>query len=315
MFRRSLLAATLPWPALAQGEVNRLVVAYPPGAAADGISRLLADAAGRGPLGSTVVENRPGANGNIAAAAVARARPDGRTLLVTLDTTFTVGPHIFPSLGFDPAALEHVALIGSFPLALLVHPGTGIGDLMGFAAAARHRSLLYVSGGVGSPGHLGMEALRLRLGLPPTALEHVPQRGNAEALTELLSGRVQAAMVATGGGGRQMVEEGHLRALATSGEHRDPALPGTATLAEAGLSGLVIRFGYILSVPRGTPEVRKQAWLSLARQVFAEPGPHLQIERFGVWPEVHEGVEAVAWIAGNYDRWGQVARAAGMRTG
>lgn len=308
--RRRAMLAMLPATALAQGEVNRLVVTNPPGAASDAIARLVAEAAARAGLGTTVVENRPGANGNIAAGLVARARPDGRTLLVALDTTFTVGPHVYANLGFDPAALEPVAMLGHFPLTLLVSPGSGIRDIAGLAAATGGQGLLYVSAGAGSPGHLGMEALRLRLGLPASGFTHVPMRGNAEVVAELLAGRVQAGMVAIGGG-VQVVQEGRIRALATAGQSRDPLLPEVPTLAEAGLSDLVVRFGFTLSVPRGTPDAIRAAWLAATHDAFNSGRG--RIAGFGVVPEVLDAAATQAWITQAHGRWGVVAREAGMR--
>ncbi len=315
MHRRTLLAASLASPALAspalaQSDPVRLVVAFPPGAANDAIARLLADAAGRSGIGAAVVENRAGAAGNIAAAFVARARPDGRTLLTTLDATFTVNPHVYPSLGFEPAALEPVAQLGHFPLALLAHPSAGITDMAGFVAAARARSLLYATAGAGSPGHLAMEALRLRLGLAPDRLEQVPMRGNAQAVAELVAGRVPVGILAIGGG-PQFIREGLVRAIATSGTLRDPALPDVPTLAESGLPGFDIRFAFGLWAPRGTPEAAKAPWLTLAREVFASQAA--RITALGVAPEAGDAAALSGWIATQSPRWAEVAREARMR--
>ena len=119
------------------GEPWRVLVNFPPGGLLDGTARLIADRAQReAERVPTVVENRPGAGGNIGAAAAARARPDGRTVLASIDTPFTVNPHLYRDMGFDPAAdLAPVALVSSFPLVLLVHPGSGIADLAGLVAA------------------------------------------------------------------------------------------------------------------------------------------------------------------------------------
>ncbi|MCS6931341.1 MAG: tripartite tricarboxylate transporter substrate binding protein, partial [Acetobacteraceae bacterium] len=252
--RRALLAAAAALPlarAASAQEATRLVAAFPPGAALDGIARILAEEAAQAGLGTTVVENRPGANGNIVGAHVGRARPDGRTLLFTIDTTLSVNPHLYPDLGYDPAGLQPVALAGTFPLALLVHPGSGITTLSGFVAAARARPLFYTSGGNGSPGHLAMEALRAALGIPQERLEHVPQRGNAEAIQDLVSGRVQAGFLAVSGGAG-LVREGRLRPLAISGTRRMALLPEVPTIPEAGgPPGFDIRFAYLLMAPRG----------------------------------------------------------------
>lgn len=314
MRRRAFLASAAATPALAQGEVNRIIVGFPPGASSDGLARLLADAAARGPLGTSVVENRPGAVGNLAAGAVGRARADGRTVLVTIDPTFTINPHVYAAPGFDPAGFEHLALLGHFPLALLVHPGTGITDLAGLAAVARERGLFYSSAGAGSPGHLGMEALRLRLGLPAQALEHAPTRGNSQAVMELLAGRAQIGMLAIGGG-VQVVQEGRVRAIATSGEGPDPALPGVPTLAEAGLPGMVLRFGQLLSAPRGIPEAMRAAWIACARDVFTSTQGRARVEGFGMVAELREGQAAEAWVREGGARWGEVARALALKVG
>lgn len=313
LLRRSLLGTLAAAPALAQtGEVNRLILAFPPGAALDGIARLLADAAPRAGLGATVVESRPGANGNIAAAFVARARPDGRTLLGTIDTGFTVNPHIYPNLGFDPRDLDPVAIIGTYPVTLLVHPSTGIADFAGFVAAARARPGLYVTAGPGSPGHLAMEALRHRLGLPATALEQVPMRGNAQAVAEILSGRVPFAFIAIGGG-PQFIRDGSLRAIATSGRGRDPALPDVPTLQELGLADFEIRYAFMLFAPRGTPEPAREAWSRLAAETFAQPAIRARIEVFGIEADAGDGDAARAWIVRAHAAWGEVARAANLR--
>ncbi len=313
LLRRSLLGAVAASPALAQpAELSRIVVSFPPGAALDAISRLLADAAPRSGLGSTVVENRAGANGNVAAAYVARARPDGRTLLAAIDTTFTVNPHIYPNLGFDPRELEPVAIIGVYPVTLLAHPNTGVTDFAGFVAAVRSRPALYVSAGPGSPGHLAMEALRHRLGLPATALEQVPTRGNAQAVAEILSGRVPFAFIAIGGG-PQFVRDGSLRAIATSGSGRDPALPDVPSLQELGLTGFEIRYAFMLFAPRGTPEAAREGWARLVADTFAQVAVRTRLEGLGIAPEAGGPATAEAWIAGAGPSWGEVVRAAQMR--
>jgi tripartite-type tricarboxylate transporter receptor subunit TctC len=316
--RRTLLAAaaTLPLaPAARAQEAIRLVAAFPPGAALDGIARILAEEAVHAGLGTTVVENRPGANGNIAGGQVARARPDGRTLLFTIDTTLSVNPHLYPDLGYDPAALQPVALAGSFPLALLVHPGTGITTLAELVAAARARPLFYTSGGNGSPGHLAMEALRAALGIPQERLEHVPQRGNAEAIQDLVSGRVQAGFLAVSGGAG-LVREGRLRPLAISGTRRMALLPEVPTIPEAGgPAGFDIRFAYLLMAPRGMDAALVARWAALVPAAFARETVRARLAAWAVEPDAGGPAEAAAWVAEARARWGRVVRESGMRLG
>jgi tripartite-type tricarboxylate transporter receptor subunit TctC len=318
MNRRTLLAAgtALPFARAATAqEAIRLVAAFPPGAALDGIARILAEQAAQAGLGTTVVENRPGANGNIAGGHVARARPDGRTLLFTIDTTLTVNPHLYPDLGYDTAALQPVALAGTYPVALLVNPGSGISTLAEFVAATRSRALFYTSGGNGSPGHLAMEALRAALGIPAERLEHVPQRGNAEAIQDLVSGRVQAGFLAVSGGAG-LVREGRLRPLAISGTRRMALLPDVPTIPEAGgPAGFDIRFAYLLMAPRGLDAALAARWAGLVAAAFARETVRGRLAAWAVEPDVGAAAEAAAWVAAAHERWGRVVRDSGMRLG
>lgn len=314
--RRAVLAglALAPAGALAQpADPLRIVVNFPPGGLLDGTARLLAERAQRGTGTPVVVENRPGAGGNIGAAAVARARPDGRTALASIDTPFTVNPHLYRDLGFDPAQdLEPVALISSFPLALLVHPSAGIAEPAGFIAAARRTPMFYTSAGIGSPGHLAMEHLRQRAGLPPAALENVPQRGNTEALTALLTGTVQAGFLAIGGG-PDLVRSGRLRAIAVSGPTRDPALPDVPTMAESGQPGFDVRIATLLLLPRGAPAPAGAMWAGLVRDLLADPATAPRFAGWGVQAAGGDAAAAADWIRTGRTRWGEVVRTAGMR--
>jgi tripartite-type tricarboxylate transporter receptor subunit TctC len=291
----------------------RIVVNFTPGGLLDNTSRLIAERAQRQGVGTVVLEHRPGAAGNIGAAAAARARPDGRTVLASIDTVFTVNPHLYREMGFDPVRdFVPVAIVGTFPLTLLVHPGTGIVDLAGFAAAAQARPMFYSSAGVGSPGHLAMEHLRQRLGLPAGALEHAPVRGNAEALVALIAGTVPTGFLSIGAA-PDSVRSGQLRAIATSGPGRDPALPAVPTVGEQGLDGFDVRIAALLMAPRGTPPAMLATWAGLVQEVLADPATEARFTGWGIQPGGGDGAEAEAWIAAARDRWGEVVRVAGMR--
>ncbi len=294
------------------GEAWRIIVNFPPGGLLDGTARLLADRANRAGRTPTVVENRPGAAGAIGAAAAARAAPDGRAILASIDTPFTVNPHLFRDQGFDAAAdFAPVALVNSFPLALLVHPSSPARDLAGFIAAARAAPLFYVSAGIGSPGHLAMEHLRQTLGLPREALEHVPQKGNTEALTTLLAGTVQAGFLAIGGA-PDLVRSGRLRALSVSAPRRDPALPEVPAVAERGYPGFDVRIATVLLAPRGTPDAAIEGWGALARGLLADPATAPRFANWGVQAEDGTAAAAAAWLREGRARWGAVVRTAGI---
>lgn len=311
--RRVVLAAGLALPGLARGQGGdpwRIVVNFPPGGLLDGTARLLADRAQREGWGPTLVENRPGAAGNIGAAAVARAAPDGRIVLASIDTPLTVNPHLFRDPGFDAAtSFAPIALMSSFPLALLVHPSSPARDLAGFLAEARARPIFYVSAGIGSPGHLAMEYLRQATGLPASAFDHVTQRGNAEALTTLLAGTVQAGFLAIGGG-PDLVRSGKLRALAVSGLARDASLPEVPTVAEAGHPGFDVRIGTVLMAPRGTPDAAIGGWGGLVRGMLADPATAPRFAGWGVTAQDGTAASAGAWLTARRARWGEVVRMA-----
>lgn len=313
--RRALLAAGLALPAVARAQgtdVLRIVSPNPPGGAIDGLARMLAEAAPRHGLGSAIVDTRPGAGGNIGAGLAARAAPDGRTVLLALDTVFTVNPHVYRDLGFDPATLEPIALAGTFAVALLVHPSTGITTLAGFAEAARQRPLLYVSAGNGSPGHLAMSVLGLRLGLPAGALEHVPFRGAAPATAELVAGRAQAGFITTSAA-PGLIADGRVRAIAVSGPEPLAGLPGVAPVAAQGYPGFDVRFAHLVMAPRGVAAETKARLLALTREVLGDPAAQSRFAAWGIQPDLGDAAAAAAWITAGSQRWGEVVRAAGMR--
>lgn len=315
--RRMALAASttlLAHEATAQAnDAWRILVNFPPGGALDGVARLVAEHVMRQGRNPVVVDNRPGAGGNLGAAAAARAKPDGRLLLATLDTTLTVNPHLYRDMGFDPAAaFSSVAILGAFPLVLLAHPSTPYSDLRAFIEHARREPVFYSSGSVGSPGHLAMEHLRQAMNLPSDRLGNVPQRGNAEALTAIVSGTVPVGFLAIGGG-PDLVRSGRLKPLAVSGSARNPLLPEVPTVAESGVHGFEVRFANLLMAPRGTPEPVIAEWAALA---FAAGGAEAARDRFAGWgldPVVGGPAEAAAFLEAGRTRWARVVREAGMR--
>jgi tripartite-type tricarboxylate transporter receptor subunit TctC len=157
-----------------------------------------------------------------------------------------------------------------------------------------------------------MEHLCQRAGLAPGALEHVPLRGNTEALTAVLSGSAQAGFLAMGGG-PDLVRSGRLRALAVSGPRRDPALPEVPTVAESGLPGFDVRIGLLLLAPRGTPDAEAAEWAALARAVLDDAATAARLAEWGARAEGGDAAAAAAWVRAGRERWGEVVRAAGMR--
>src|SRR4051812_22860470 len=247
-------AALLAAPARAQAWPSRpvrLVVPFPPGGPADVLARLLAERLAEGWGQPVVVENRGGAGGNIGAEAVARAAPDGHTLLLCA-SSHVQGAALYTRLAFDPVRdFTPVAQLAYYSLVLVVHPSVPATDLAGFEALLRAQpgQVTVASAGIGTPTHLTAELFRSRAGVEFT---HVPFGGAAPAHAALIGGQVQA-MFHNPVMAVPAVQAGRLRALATTGAARAVALPAVPTLAEGGYPGFESGTWYAVLGPAGLP--------------------------------------------------------------
>ncbi len=232
--------ACLTTSASAQGSFPsrpvRLVVALPPGGAVDGIARELAKGLQALWGQPVIVENKPGASGVIAADATAKAAPDGHTLFLATDGIVTVVPFLQEKMPYDTLNdLKPIALVGSFPFILVAHPSSGfktVADLIA-AAKAKPGSIDYASNGVGVSPHMAMERLQRIAGIK---LNHIPYKGAAPAMQDMLGGRV-SVMFASVAAALSHVQSGMLVALAMGSATRLPQLPQVPTLAERGYPG------------------------------------------------------------------------------
>ena len=210
-----------------------LVVGFPPGGGVDIVARQLADKLSQQLGQRVVVENKPGAAGNVATELVARAAPDGYTLLMGNLGMLTVNPALYPKLNFDAAKdLTPIARVVVTPLVAVVPSTLPVKNVADFVALARSKpgSLNFGSGGNGNINHLAPELLKLSTG---TQIEHVPYKGSAPALADLAGGRIQL-MIDGGNVVQPFVKDGRARALMITGESRSPAMPDVPTAKEAG---------------------------------------------------------------------------------
>jgi tripartite-type tricarboxylate transporter receptor subunit TctC len=250
------------------------------GGAGDFVARLLAEKLAR-PLGQPVnFENRPGASGITATRGVARAAPDGYTLLVGHTAELAIHQHLVKDLGYDPEKdLQPISLIAVFPLALVVKSTVVQPTLGEFLAQSRasSRGLLFASSGTGTPGHLASELLRLRTG---ARLSHVPYDGGGPALQDLLQGRVDFYFSSLAAA-MPHLSAGQLKALALSTVRRSAALPNVPTVQEAGIRDFNVALWIGVFAPRGTPRDVVARLNREINQVLAQPDVRERIEREG----------------------------------
>jgi tripartite-type tricarboxylate transporter receptor subunit TctC len=297
-------------PALAQapdGAVT-VIVPYTPGTGPDILARLAAPVL-QAQLGqAVVVENRVGASGNIGSQAVARAVPDGRTLMMQVNT-FVMNPSLFRQMPYDPVnAFTPVALLTRGDLALVVNPDVPAHDARAFADLARARpgALDYASPGNGTPQHLGMALFAQAAGIE---LTHIPYRGSAPAIQDLLGRRV-AAMVLPIHTALPLAQAGQIRMLALSSEARAASAPNLPTLAEAGFPGVQADLWYGLLGPAGLPPALVTRLNAILNAWVADPATAEALRAQGMVPTPTTPAAFAELIARDHARWARVIREA-----
>jgi tripartite-type tricarboxylate transporter receptor subunit TctC len=247
----------------------RVVVPYPPGGGTDVIARIVQDRL-RQELGQPlVIENRGGAAGSIGTELVAKADPDGYTVLFTLNS-HTINPAIYSKLPFDTAKdFEPVATVASLPQILVAHPDFPAKTIKEVVelAKAKPDSISYASVGNGSPGHLAGELFKLRTG---TKMTHIPYRGGGPAVIDVMGGQVPLLWVSIPAAANY-VKQGKLRALAVSTLKRSKAFPDIPTVVEAGVPDFEVDSWYAVFVPAGTPKPVIDKWNAAINAAVREP--------------------------------------------
>ena len=229
----------------------RIVVPFAPGSTTDALSRLLGQKLSEAWGQTVVIDNKPGAGGNIGEDAVAKATPDGYTIMVAAGS-HTINPSLYGKLPFDAAKdFAPIAMLGSAPLLLVAHPSMPASNVRELIALAKLKPglLNYASGGSGSPSHLVMELFKSMAGVN---IVHVPYKGGAPVMTAILANEVQltpAGLI----GLMPFVKSGRLKAIATTGQKRSAAAPDIPTVAESGLPGYHMGGWWGVFAPTGTP--------------------------------------------------------------
>jgi len=288
----------------------KIVVAVLPGTGIDLVVRTIADRMSAKLKQTYIVENRPGAAGNLGAEAVARSVPDGHMLLAALNTTFTVNPSLYKKLPFDPSAdFRYISTVGKATTMLVVHSSIPVNSVAELVAYAKKQPISYAHAGLGSSGHLSMEYFGLLAGFRTMP---VPYRGNTQLATDLAAGQIKFGFVATPGV-VQHVRAGRLKGLAVSGRTRSPLAPELPTIAEAGYPDFEYESYYVLAAPAGIPDSVAALLEREVQQALASQG--LQ-EKFGAQDILLDwagSAETKARIEADAQLWAKVVKATGMR--
>jgi tripartite-type tricarboxylate transporter receptor subunit TctC len=316
---RSCCCALLPTllfaaPALAQKDYPsrplRIILGFPPASSNDILARFLAQKLSERYGQQVIVDNRPGANGIIGTEIVARANPDGHTMLL-MTTTFTMNAALY-KLPFDPnTAFIPVNLIGTGPLALvssLAFPPKNVRELVELAKA-KPGTLTYGTAGNGGINHFATEVFARAAGIK---LIHVPYKGGAPALTDVIAGQINF-MFGTLPLTVRQIQAGKIRGYAVSAGKRTPLLPDVPTLAEAGVPGAEVATWWGIAVPAGTPEAIVTKLNADIGAIVTQPESAQRLENEGAEPRPLTSAAFSKFVASEMDKWARVAREANIK--
>ena len=289
----------------------RLVVAFAPGGAADIVARTVAPKLGEALGQNVIVENKPGANGNIAAEFVVASAPDGHTLLWGFPGLAT-NPSLYQKLSYDPQRdLAPVILVASTPVLLVANPNSPFRTLKELIAQAKEKpgALNFGSAGNGASGHMAGELFK---SMANVQMQHVPYRGAVLALNDLVTGQLQVVFDSVAGAA-QLVQSGKLRAIAVAGTKRSEMLPDVPTFEEAGLPGYDAGTWFGILAPRGTPQpiverLRTEALKAMATPEVKARFATLALDAGGGTPE-----DFGNFLKNETGKWAGVVKSAGIR--
>ena len=319
LFRATIILLTLaPWAcAHARAETYpsrpvRLMVPAAPGGVTDVVARITADYLSARTNQSVVVDNRAGAGGNLATDAVAKSDPDGYTLGIVASGNVVINPFLYSRMPFDPMIdLVPVASIAEAPQVVAVNndvPAKTLADLIAFARTAP-APLTYASAGAGTTMHLAGDQLGRLAGIK---LVHIPYRGAAPAVTDVVAGVVQVISVSAGPI-MGFVRSGHLRVLAAASPHRLKPFPDVPTSAEAGLPGYEMTTWFGLMAPRGTPDAIVKKLHDLVQDMLADPATAKRLDDAFLDRMPASQPEFAAFVVAEFPKWEKVVRESGLQ--
>ena len=315
LLRQALIAALLAWPGVAAAQMAQkavqIIVPFAPGASADGIGRILATELGTRLSRQVIVENKPGAGGSLGLVALSKAPADGDTLAVAATGALVINPHL-PAALLDPLReLAPIAKLIEIPLVLVSNPATGpksVAELIA-RAKANPNGVSYGSTGVNSGQHLGMEMLKQATG---ANLVHVPYRGSAPAVTDVLGGQISIASVDLTSA-YPHIQAGTLLALGLIDAKRSALVPDVPTIAEQGVPGFGRAPGFIgLFAPAGTPDAVIKRLTGEVREILARPDVQAKVRQLAVDVAYADDVAFASFLAAESAKWKQTLQSIGL---
>lgn len=317
-FLSASLALSLPWwvasasaqsPAAWPQKTIKIVVPNPAGGSADLFPRLVSEALSSKLGQNIVIENKPGAAGNIAAEMIFNAEPDGYTLMAAPPPPLSINVSLYPKLNYDPAKFVPITVFSLVPNALMVHPAVpanSVQELIAFAKANPDK-LSYASQGNGSTAHLTAELFKQKTG---ARLVHVPYKGDAPAVADLLAGHVNV-MFGNVAQASAHLRSGKLKVLAVTSAKRIPSMPQTPALQEI-VPGVVAVAWFALVAPPKTPTAIAQRLSSLIGDILRTPEMVRRFAEVGAEPVGNTPEEMAQWMKEDTERWRQVIKNGGV---
>lgn len=288
----------------------RMVVGFPPGSALDATARAMSGRLAESLRQNVIVDNRPGVGGNIGSEIVARARPDGYTLLVGAVGSMAVNPHLFRNLPYDPIKnFAPVTKAVDVSYVLVLHPSAQANTVRELIALARSRSLTGGSGGPGTPGHLALELFNLMAGIK---VVHVPYKGSGPAMFDLIAGNIQLVF-STSPPAIPQINAGRVKALAVTSSRRSETLPNLPTMAEAGVKDFEVSGWHGVFAPAHTPQAIVRRLNAEITRLLALPDVKQTLFNHGVEASPMTPEQFAGYLKSEIAKWGKVVKEAGIR--
>jgi tripartite-type tricarboxylate transporter receptor subunit TctC len=303
-----------PGPALAQDSYPskpiQLVVTTAAGGALDLVARTVADRLSAAMHQPIIIENQPAGNGSVAAGQFAKAIPDGHTLMMVVDSTVTINPHLYRNLNYDPFRdFAPVSVVTRLPLVLVSNPAVQAKSLQELIALAKANpgKLTYGSTGVGTQLHIGMEMFKL---MTKTDILHVPYRATTAAMADLMGGRIDVVLIGLSSAKAQ-VEAGKLRAYAIAAPQRSPLMPAVPSADEAGLPGYEVRSWFGMFAPAKTPQAVIERLSREIKTASTDPKFVAALAPQGMQIIASSSDEMAQALRDDFKKWGDVIRETG----